>query len=267
MTLILSCITPDYAILVADRRNMALEKYAIVEDDRSKIVLYCQQVAFAYTGLAEIEGLKTDHWLLDKLMPIREIPQMPLAAVCAKIAYHATQAFQKPPLSLFPRPFLRHAFIGVGWFPGTRLKPVSFLVSISNALNDEGEWLAEAKDTFTVNLHSTGSELPFELCAAGELNKRKRIELMRLLRKCVCKGTGPKPIADTFAATIREKAAANPRVGSALLLASIPKGVIAREGISSIGTTFTRDKVMFGSAAANTIEFVYYAPRKVANQP
>lgn len=68
MTVLLSLVNHDQAILVSDRRltiNGRLD-----EDESNKAgVLLCRdaELAFAYTGLAKADGFETKHWLAEAL--------------------------------------------------------------------------------------------------------------------------------------------------------------------------------------------------------
>jgi hypothetical protein len=55
MTLVMSLITESWAIQVSDRRLVWLGPDSVVsrkDDERNKAVLWCNRLAFAYTGLA-----------------------------------------------------------------------------------------------------------------------------------------------------------------------------------------------------------------------
>src|SRR5687768_9667498 len=134
MTFILSCATKDAVYQVSDRRLTWLGGSApgsVKDDESNKAVLIDGRMAFGYTGLAEVQGLRTDYWLA-KLFG--NVPTADLAAVAERIRSQATEAFSNMKVSN-PR-WLRHAFVGIGWGTyrsETELVPI--LVTISNALN------------------------------------------------------------------------------------------------------------------------------------
>jgi hypothetical protein len=68
VTLVLSCIAPEYAVQVSDRCLTDLRTGIAVEQEANKAVVLSNRVAFAYTGLARIEGKPTDIWLRDALV-------------------------------------------------------------------------------------------------------------------------------------------------------------------------------------------------------
>ena len=71
MTLVLNLITESWAIQVSDRRLVWLDRGKIVrkDDERNKAVMWCNRLAFAYTGLAELGPMRepTDEWLAREL--------------------------------------------------------------------------------------------------------------------------------------------------------------------------------------------------------
>ena len=59
VTLILSALSTDAVLLVADRRVTRLATGEVVDDARNKIVLYHGAFAFFFSGLAEIDSVPT----------------------------------------------------------------------------------------------------------------------------------------------------------------------------------------------------------------
>src|SRR5216110_2594679 len=63
MTMILSCATQRYVVQVSDRRVTNMLTGHCLDDDSNKAVVWCGRVAFAYTGLSEVGGVRTDQWI------------------------------------------------------------------------------------------------------------------------------------------------------------------------------------------------------------
>src|SRR5687768_10756599 len=63
MTLVASFISRKWAIQVSDRRIVRSTDLGVLSDETSKAVLYWHQAAFAYSGLARIDEMRTDEWL------------------------------------------------------------------------------------------------------------------------------------------------------------------------------------------------------------
>lgn len=148
MTLILSCITPTFVVQISDRRLIWLDgphKGKVKDDNANKMIVLCNRLTLAYTGLAEIGSQKTDHWLLDVLAEIK--PYNPRKAIEA-IAERASRAFRF--LQGSPE-HKRQAFVVAGWARFSKdgeLTP--FLSAISNALDDAWNWQDLPQNEFSV---------------------------------------------------------------------------------------------------------------------
>jgi hypothetical protein len=141
MTLVLSAISTDAVIMVADRR-MTWRPAGPAPEERNKLVVYRDRFAFAFSGLAEIEGLPVDGWLARGLRADGDFE-----VALEGIAKRATETFARLP-SRVPK---HQAFVGIGWsnVTATRVKPV--WICISNAWDPTtGQWLAVANPQFTV---------------------------------------------------------------------------------------------------------------------
>jgi hypothetical protein len=124
MTLVLSLITESWAIQVSDRRLVWLSsdgKIVRGDDHRNKAILWCNRLAFAYTGLAELGPYRepTDEWLARELrewwVESGGVEQRQ-DALLAAIADRATAAVRRPRIARGVPPHLRrHAFVGTGW--------------------------------------------------------------------------------------------------------------------------------------------------------
>jgi hypothetical protein len=221
MTLILSCLTPEHVIQVADRRLTAPDRGGeLVDDDTNKVVQYESHLCFAYTGLAEIRYRATDKWLMETLSGHGN----PNKAVEA-LKQAATDDFRKIAL---PAARKRHAFVGCGWTRvGGRdpraLEPTIMLVS--NALED-GRWRVEAHDEFTFGRARLRPGVPFTFYATGQrLPAGIARGLIRQIEAAQGHGSGPGVIARLLGRAVRDVAASNSAVGRGLLVSILPKKV------------------------------------------
>jgi len=142
VTLVLSLITESWAIQVSDRRLVWLGANGEVvrkDDERNKAVLWCNRLAFAYTGLAELGPMRepTDEWLARELAEWwtrADSTEVSQDAIVAAIVDRATAAMGRPRIVRGIPPWLRrHAFVGVGWarFDG-KGDMVPYVVQIHN---------------------------------------------------------------------------------------------------------------------------------------
>jgi len=189
MTLILSCLTNDYAIQVSDRR-LTLNGN-VFEDNENKVVDWGGQIAFGYTGLARILSKPTDHWLCEALLNDFS-PQgtLSLNSILEKVRLKATNDFKK----LFIKD-KRLTIIGIGWvqvFHESDPKPAFSLQEtkpalcwISNSMDDEGNYLSTPNDEFKANL-SIFDKLPNEYFIVGigqHVNEERSKNLKRNLER------------------------------------------------------------------------------------
>ena len=220
MTLVISCVTPAYAVQASDRR-VSLADGSGFEDRANKAVFLWWNTTWAYTGLAELDGRRTDQWLVERFE--RATPS--LTQTFLDIAADARRAVRQ---MRFPRSMTaqeraearRLAFVGCGF---TRFGPRSstmtgFLCIISNFHVPPGRWAARATRDFSVWLHPLRPELPFAVITAGaQLTRRRRVELVRDLRVAVAHGVGPHAVARLMTRAIRQRSAIDPQVGTNVL--------------------------------------------------
>lgn len=232
MTLILSLATPHYVVQVADR--MLTNSYPdgttrTVEDNANKVVLFCNQMAFGYTGLARVKSnLKTDRWLEQEL---GTLSSRSMSRALEHIASRATETFKHIHVSNADK---RHAFVGVGFASipdNAPLRP--WMVRISNYHDHAGLELCSAADRFQ------GALIPFEgrACAWAPngcpMKDEERHGLTRRLNESVRKGVGPGAMIQSLVEWIRKVSDRlhGRWVGKALLAIAIPKEGAEREDV------------------------------------
>jgi hypothetical protein len=206
MTLIMGCITRDYAVLASDRRLVWHAPGRKVhrtpaEENRNKAVLLCGQFYLGYTGLAAIERTDTDQWLAERL--IEKDP----SKYFGTIAEESTRAFR------WLRGDKRQAYLIVGWnVPEATNDPHPLAVLITNYLADNGRtWLRQARDEFTVRGYTIPPSEDHVLCWVGQELFPPEIEkLRRYLDLHIRRGGGPRGIAWLLATQIRAVAERNP---------------------------------------------------------
>ncbi len=262
MTLILSCLTANYAIQISDRR-LTLPNGTIHDDHSNKAILVNGLTIFGYTGLAYMDNrntTKTDEWFLSMFNEAYKAhPDVSFTTTAEYIAKRATEVVYH--LNTTPE-LSRLAFVGVGWSkpPGKdELYPVYTI--ISNAHDEHGQWLATAQSQFSVLHFSPPNDMPVMLVSDGQpLNREYRKRVVRLLGKCVEKGIGPNTIARILVATVRSVASTNSRVGRNLLVNSIPKASVSIGRLSLFGHSPTPNTMTFAYVPENTSVKIQYGP-------
>lgn len=218
MTLILSCITRDAIVQVSDRCLTDLRTGAPIEQEANKAVFLSNRVAVAFTGLARIESKPADVWLRDILEPHESVGHG-----IQLIVDEATRAFAEMPLPLSVK---RQAFVAAGW---ARFNPEDddlrpFGVIISNAVDQNGTWLAEALPSFTGFGQILQGPRGCSWTHAGGLPRARALSVYRSLRRMVEHDVSAAAIADLFVKETRFMAQQpNSRIGRGLMVSSIPR--------------------------------------------
>lgn len=261
MTLVLSCITDRYAIHVADRRVTSLNGVnagQLLDDNRNKIVLVCNRLAFAYSGLTKIEGQSTDTWLANMF---GTLPAYRASLVLRALSERATTAFH----SIAADPKLkRQAFVAVGWArfePGAAIQP--FIASITNALDDAWNWLLAADQTFQTRILRLDQGGSHVWAATGaRLNREESLRIDRELRGCAQRSTGSSAYIRVLVEAIRRVAAYEPTVGRGLLAVSIPALALLEPESMTVhqGTTRSERHVTSMFFPPNQDDGIQYGP-------
>ena len=266
LTLVVSCISPNHIVQVSDRRLTWItgaDAGRVADDNSNKAVVVCGCLVLAYTGVAQIRGLKTDEWALRVASEVT--PYNP-QRVCEALAFRATEDFRNIRLSKSDR---RHAFLISGWAklndPNAPLTP--FVSAISNALNNEWHWLPEAENAFQIRTVPL-AQRPYLIAAVGQpLQASALNRLRRGVRKYVRRERGAEAYIQMVAAAIRETAVDNDLVGENLMAISLPLNALESGGGIAIPLTFP---IQSGPAVAIYLpisqgESIRYAPNYTCN--
>lgn len=222
MTAILTCITTHYVIQVSDRR-LTRPDGRLFEDEENKTVFYSNIATFAYTGLARLGWEHTDEWLLEQLADSPD-----LYTAIQKLPTAATDKFRSlplPGLTTRERSSVRRTvFVGAGFV--TPVGPIAerlpkgpdgqcpVFFRISNALDQYGAWLPEAKREFVGDTVFFPSEGDVFLQPSGQPFKETRLKtLIRQIKRTLSRTSDPYPAARLLAREIQALARENKTVG------------------------------------------------------
>lgn len=222
MTLLLTCLTPDFAVQTSDRRLTRLNG-EIVEEAANKATLVGNYMSYAYTGLSVCAIRKPTDELLLESMGQQGNPVQLMEGLAEK----AAKGIRNLPLGVQPskrRMVRRTSFVGCG-FVGLR-NPESFgrsashddlhplLVVVSNAQGIDEVWRSEADWEFSVSHRWLSADSPFLLHVAGQpLRDEERNALERELRRALKRQIRPESIARLLTRTVRAVSARNVTVG------------------------------------------------------
>jgi hypothetical protein len=258
MTIVLDCFARDAAFQVSDRRLSDPDRPGIIIDDETnKAVLVNGRVIFSYTGLAAIDGQRTDEWLA---RAIADGPTEDMAAVAQRVRDKATAAFRRIRL---PSRYKRHAFRGTGWF---RLKNEDWLspglITVHNAFDHEtGGWLNDSLPEFRVASYFP-SKLPggcFIRNVGVTPSERERDAIVRLVRKCAThRNATTSTVLDALVMVVQwlSKHRQYERIGPGLMVVCLPRSSVEK----SDDRTFTFSA---GKPNDSTPTF-FYVPAKGA---
>lgn len=219
MTMVLCAGNHDFMVQVSDRRLIDAVTAKTVTDDAIKAVAYCNFMAVAYTGLARLEGQRTDAWIAEQL---KAVSNPAPGTVASKLRESATAAFSSHGSRY------SHAFMGIGWAPlgeGDELHP--FVARVSNFHDKEGNRLSGPRRSFVARIsYSTFSER-FCVASVGQtLDNSKLKMLIRTIRRGLARGMGQQGTMRLLADSIRDVANREASVGKNLLAACYPVGAV-----------------------------------------
>jgi hypothetical protein len=227
MTIILSCLTPEFTVQVSDRRLTTLDG-KVHEDQSNKALFHCTHYAFAYTGLANLGGKNSIDWLSDVLARASDIGDG-----LKKIEKSANAALA----ALHFRPQLkRTAFVGVGFVslrddPEVDRRPV--LTIISNFFSPPNKWSSAASAQFVVWHRWLEATEHASLFVAGQqLRPSEEAPLRRAIQRCVRSELGPMAITRLLARQVRQVAKRNAAVGANIMCTIVPRSFSTGDDIS-----------------------------------
>jgi hypothetical protein len=176
MTLVLTCLTQEHIVQVADRR-LTLSSGALYDDDTNKAVFYGGRVAVAYTGLAQMEGKPTAEWIGWCMKDASKTEEaMGLVAKRAERYLSGANVQDK-----------RFAVVATGWATLRGAAPIRpFMCVVSNFMNEEWKWLPSPSDRLIMKTIFLGDRNSHLLFAAGQpLLPQEAIYVVRLVRRAI----------------------------------------------------------------------------------
>ncbi len=252
MTQILTTITKEYVLLVADRRLTFLPgpmQGQVADDDACKLVSLCNICGIGYTGLAQIEAIPTHEWIA-KVLALEQCSDP--AKATQILTERANAALSNVPLDL-----RRQTFVIVGWtyFQGlTGLRP--FVCAITNMLDPSGAPLPATASTFSVlgpSALKDGQDLAIHVIGQRlRLERGQRLE--RNLHKLVSKEISAKAALRLLVDEVIHTSGYSSTVGNKVLGLCIPRRAVQ----SSIESG--RSVLLAAQPNEDAASFCYYDP-------
>ena len=264
MTLIITCLTHAFAVQASDRRVTLMDNSGI-EDRANKALFLGWNTTWSYTGLAMLEGIRTDEWIWRRL----KNSTLNLAETSDAVATKAQKAVRMIP---FPREmstaerdqarrlaFVVSGFIGLSK-AAKELAP--FLMVVSNFHRPPGRWSSTADRNFSTWIYNPPARLPFVLFTAGqELGPTARTALVRNVRIALARGVGRHGIARILVDAIRDVANVRSSVGRSVMCSLVNSDPQSPEDNEIRGApvhlSSTEDADRFRPADFNGPSFIY----------
>ena len=116
--------------------------------------------------------------------------------------------------------------MGVGWAQYEADGPfVPVICVVSNAQDEDGEWLGEAQPHFVTRFYGMADDSRVMVWTTGQyMGLQEKRYILRNAYKCILRGVSPKAILTLLADSIRRVADRNPKVGKNLMALSLPIG-------------------------------------------
>jgi hypothetical protein len=220
MTLILTCLTSEWAVQVSDRRLVGLRggTVRVVDESSNKAIIYSDHFTVGYTGLARIGEESVDRWTA---MHLASHPDLDTAVM--GLADAASREFQR--LTAFSRAQRRHSFVIAGFGYTDANSPAEpLLIRISNAQDKGGRWAAEAAESFSVQAFRANPTKELWLNITGQAIPRDlRVRLKRWLRRGVDRGAGPLAAARLLSHAVWIAAGTNRHIGRNRMIVGVVK--------------------------------------------
>lgn len=225
MTLVLSALTATHVYQVSDKRITSLRDGAVLDDDRVKAVQYCNQMAFAYTGLAELQRRPFHEWLVDALAARASS----LEDAVNHLRTALTDEFSKISLSPAQK---RHAVVGVGWAQLDDEEILSsFQIVVSNALGPDHRWEPVAGPAFRVWAVERKNRPVYVSTVGAPMPTEVLVRLERDITNAIQRAATPHDIIRLLALAARRTAHQNSAVGSEMIAMVLPRdSVVSNSG-------------------------------------
>jgi hypothetical protein len=178
VTLVVSLITPDFVCQASDRRVTDVKTGRQITTKVNKTVAVVpMRLLVSYTGLAQLDGMDTDEWLVRTVYDLRDSDDF-----FGGLAARAAKAVEKISLCAKDK---RHLFVLSGWFTedmavdgippeaGYSRPPdggtTAYCCVVTNYLSDAGQWLGTARPEFIHRMRLLPLSEPFHVIPAGAL--------------------------------------------------------------------------------------------------
>src|SRR6266700_7037925 len=241
MTMILTCLTPDFVIQSSDRRISVVKdnKLQWWDDHRNKALVYKSQFVFAFTGQATIPVKKngqiiwtsTIDWAAEQLSKGKNLEE-----AVFNLKYRATELMNTNYVRKLPDYKRRVAFVGGGFEEiesGGKQIRRSVRIMIENFIDDDGSILDVPRDEFRVQYDRLGNRGAALYVAGQQLQPSIEVEFSKLLRSYAQHKVNPERIGVLLTEKIQDTAKAMPKdrktVGENIMCICVPQAYVDKD--------------------------------------
>lgn len=223
MTLIVTCMTENHIVQVADRR-LTDANGRLFDDEACKVTMLGSRGVVAFSGIAFLGAAPmsaTDFWLTDALTDTLEP-----GAAARLLRDVASERFSRVP---FTREGRRHAFVVAGWDSPDPDRASPVIYTVSNALKPDGGWLAKANDEFRIHCARKHRKEPEVRTAGARLGKNAKLLTTSAKEHRSERSVGA--LATSLARAVRTIAETEDTVGKGLLITVFPRAAIGQDHV------------------------------------
>jgi hypothetical protein len=241
MTMILTCLTPDFVIQSSDRRISVVKdnKLQWWDDHRNKALVYKSQFVFAFTGQATIPVKKngqiiwtsTIDWAAEQLSKGKNLEE-----AVFNLKYRATELMNTNYVRKLPDYKRRVAFVGGGFEEiesGGKQIRRPLRIMIENFIDDDGSILDVPRDEFRVQYNRLGNRGAALYVAGQQLQPSIEVEFSKLLRSYAQHKVNPERIGVLLTEKIQDTAKAMPKhrktVGENIMCICVPQAYVDKD--------------------------------------
>jgi len=232
MTMILTCLTKNYIVQASDRRLTITSgrKVKVVEDHSNKALIYNNNFAFAYTGLAKLPTISAIDWAAQRLSEKENMQDavLHLGNCSSNLMRSSTicQVYSRCPASAKRLAFIGSGFANIEENGVWSRKPLCII--ISNFSGEQRSWINQPRDTFKVEFYVLAEQDTFDLFVTGQpLPENGKEQLIRTLKRCVQENVKPEAIGRLLTREIQRTARTNQTVGKNIMCTMVPKQSIS----------------------------------------
>jgi hypothetical protein len=207
-------MTNDCVVMVSDRRLTNGLTGELLSDAENKAVVLAGQLVLGYTGLARLDNLPTERWIIEQLAG------RPFAEYFQILGQQTARA-----LSVYRRKYRWHAYLSVGWLLDSADQHVPVAVVTSNYIKEDGTMLREPSTRFTSFKVLLPNTEPVVVLSVGvPVQESAKVAIRRAIRRYQRQNPGrPQGIVHILGNALLGIAARDARVGRNVMVISFPR--------------------------------------------